>query len=125
MINFLTGTIKWYSNQWIPSMNALVPLIYIFSTQLLNAADKKLAHKWLLLATVNAYFSGSAHSTLDSILRKLAKAKDSKMKILWNITKKDMRELTAEYFKVQKQSGAVMSLYLSMLRNKMQRIGLI
>lgn len=117
LINFLTGYVKWNSDQWIPSMNALIPLVFILSNQKFNKNDQKIARKWLLLATVHAYFSGSVHSTLDKLLRKMSKAGNNKMKKLWDMTKQELPAIKPDIFQVKRQSGAIMSLYISMLRN--------
>jgi hypothetical protein len=117
LIKFLTGAVKWNSDQWIPSMNALIPLVFILSNHNFTNKEQKLARKWLLLTAVHAYFSGSVHSTLDTLLRKLSKVNGSKLNKLWNITKKELPKLTADNFETKRQTGAVMSLYISMLRN--------
>lgn len=118
LIEFLSGTVKWDSGQWIPSINALIPLIYIMSKKKMSSEERKLARKWLLLTAAHGYFSGSVHSTLDSILRKLSKHGKANMRQLWKITKKQLPPIASDFFKAKRKSGAAMSLYMSLLRSE-------
>lgn len=116
-IDILTGVVNWNSNQWVPSINALIPIIYLSSKCSFDKKDKLLARKWLLLTSVHAYFSGSVHSTLDKIIRKLRKKNEAGMSDLWDITRKSLPRVSADLFDTKRKSGAVMSLYVSYLRN--------
>src|SRR5581483_10542983 len=69
--------------------------------------------RWLLLAGVRAHFSGSVHSEIDRILRRL-KQKMS-VRELWNATARSLRKLIPSDFQVSRISGPVTSTYLSML----------
>jgi hypothetical protein len=75
--------------------------------------EAELARRWLLLAGVRAHFSGSVHSEIDRILRRL-KQKMS-VRELWNATARSLRKLNSSDFQVSRISGPVTSLYLSML----------
>jgi hypothetical protein len=116
LVGFLSGTVRWQRSTLIPSFNALVPLVYVLAK---NGAwperDGRLARRWLLLASVHGYFSGSVETQIDSILRKLS-ARPS-MKNLAGVTKAALRRLKAEHFETARLSGPIMSLYLSMLRD--------
>lgn len=118
VIEFLTGTVRWESSSWLPSFNALIPLVYIVSNGgPFNLQEKKLARKWLLLAGVHSYFSGSVHSELDKILRKLKN--DPSIEQLWKITSRKLTKLRADdHLQVSRRSGPLMSLFISMLRNE-------
>ena len=119
VIKFLTGTVRWDSDRWLPSINALIPLIYIFSSTKPTIKDLKLARKWLLLSGAHAYFSGSVYSKLDMILRKLKRAKyGPSMTKLWQLTRRELPKLTEKDFEVRRMSGGIMSLYISILRDK-------
>jgi len=74
-----------------------------------------LARKWLLLASVRGYFSGSTETQMDKVLR-LIESKPS-MKQLWTVTRRSLRPLRAVDFQTGRMSGPIMSLFLSMLRN--------
>jgi hypothetical protein len=116
-VHLLTGTLRWDSGNWVPSFNALVPLIYIIAhTGSLTAEDRRLARSWLILTTMRAHFSGSVYSELDRILRRLAT--NPNVSELWKATKKSLAKLKPEEFEASRRSGALMSLYISMLRDK-------
>jgi hypothetical protein len=117
LIEFLTGTVRWNSEAQIPSFLALIPLIVILSRgDTWTVEDKRLARSWLLLACIHGYFSGSVETQLDKVLRAL----ESKptVKQLWTATQRRLRKLRAEDFLTGRLSGAIMSLFLSMLRDK-------
>jgi hypothetical protein len=116
-IEFLSGTIKWDSIQWLPSINALLPIIYILSNTKFNSKERKIAKKWLILSTAHAYFSGSVYTTLDKILRKLSKDNKCNFSTLWKITRKKLPYFEPDFFSTKRKIGAVMSLYISMIRN--------
>ncbi len=114
VIRFLTGTVRWQSADLIPSFNALIPLIVIAAENNgITPREAELARRWLLLAGVRAHFSGSVHSEIDRILRRL-KQKMS-VRELWNATARSLRKLIPSDFQVSRISGPVTSTYLSML----------
>jgi len=118
-INFLSGTVKWNCDRWLPSANALIPIVYILSQRRFSAEERKLARKWLLRATMHAYFSGSVHTTLDHLIKKLHKNPEGPtIQKLWKLTARKLPKLSPEDFDTRRRSGAVMSLYISMLRNQ-------
>jgi hypothetical protein len=113
-IGFLTGTVRWQSADLIPSFNALIPLVAIAANNDgIRDKDRALARRWLLLAGVHSHFSGSVHTELDRLLRRLQK--DMSVRELWKATSKYLRRLRAGDFEVSRISGPVTSLYLSML----------
>jgi hypothetical protein len=120
VVNLLTGTLHWDYGSWVPSFNALVPLIYIVAQNgALTAEERQLARSWLILATVRAHFSGSVYSELDRVLRRLSKT--TSVDELWKATKKSLAKLKPEEFEASRRSGPLMSLYVSMLRDKNAR----
>ena len=116
VIKLLTGTIRWDSSAWVPSFNALIPLIVVFSSSdHLSQRDRELARSWLLLTGVRTYFSGSVYTDLDRVLRKL---KDNvSVRNLWRSTSKRLGRLKGEDFETNRISGPIMSMFVSMLRN--------
>lgn len=114
-INLLTGRVKWNSSDWINSFSALLPLIYIYARQKQDA-DYERARRWLLLATVRSYFSGERQTRLDDALKTLADKPTCEK--LWNHTKKHMKKLRGEDFKVRQSNGPLMALFISFLRNQ-------
>jgi hypothetical protein len=115
LVSFISGTVRWQRSTLIPSFNALVPLVYVLAR---NGAwsehESRLARRWLLLASVHGYFSGSVETQIDNILRKLSERPS--MKRLAGVTKAALRRVKAEDFETARLSGPIMSLYLSMLR---------
>lgn len=119
VVEFLTGTVKWNSDRWIPSSNAIVPLIYLLSDDKFDSEERSLARKWLLLACVHGLFSKSAHSKVDNILRRLRwGSEEPSVDKLWRISRKELPKLAVKHFETRRKSGAVMSLFISILRNK-------
>lgn len=114
VIKFLTGVVKWQSADLIPSFNALVPLVVIAAEKDgIPTQDTELTRRWLLLAGVRAYFSGSVHTEIDRLLRSL----HDKMSVrqLWRATSRELRKLQPRDFETSRISGPVTSMYLSML----------
>jgi hypothetical protein len=115
VVRFIAGTVRWESADLIPSFNALIPLVVIAAeNDGITTGEAELARRWLLLAGVRAYFSGSAHTEIDGLLKNL---KNNKMSVhqLWKATSRDLRKLKPSDFEVSRISGPVTSLYLSML----------
>jgi len=116
LVNFLTATVRWQSSTMIPSFNALLPLVYLLASNgSWSSEERVLARRWLLLASVRRYFSGSVQTQLDGMLRKLGSRPS--IKKLWNISHRRLRRLQADDFDTSRLSGPIMSLYLSMLRD--------
>ena len=117
IITFLTGTVHWESAGWIPSFNALIPLVYIIANGgSFNLQSKKLARRWLLLTGVHAYFSGSTYSVLDQLLRKLQK--EPCIEQLWKVTHRNLPKLQKDDLQITHRSSPLMSLFISMLREE-------
>ncbi len=115
VIELLTGTVRWQSDSWIPSFNALIPLVYVLAYGgALSLSERKLARSWLLLTGVHAYFSGAVQTQLDQLLRKLKK--EPSMEKLWNVTYKKLPQLQPEDFQGMRHNSPVMSLFVSLLR---------
>src|SRR5262249_39785282 len=81
-----------------------------------SVQEKRLARRWLLLASVHGYFSGSVQTRLDKVLRGMQP--DPSITKLWNGTKRSLRRLRADDFQTGRLSGPVMSLFLSMIRDR-------
>jgi hypothetical protein len=113
-MKFITGTMKWDSDSWLPSVNALMPLIYILSNRSLSDSDSKLARKWLILSCLYTLFSGSVQTELDRIIRGLSK--EQSIRRLFSITKRNLGKVEAYHFKTGRRSGPAMSLYITLLR---------
>jgi len=117
VIEFLTGTVQWESASWVPSFNALIPLVYVVANGgSFNSQYRKLARKWLLLTGVHAYFSGSVYTELDQLLRKLQK--EPSVDQLWTVTRRRLPKLRVDDLQVMRRSSPLMSLFISMLREK-------
>ena len=114
-VELLTGTIKWDSDSWLPSINSIIPLVYLLSKKKFSSEERRLARKWLLGANIHAIFSGAVHTELDRILRGLKR--EPSLRKLVNLTMKDMGNVKPYHFETRRKSGAAMSLYISMLRN--------
>lgn len=116
VIKLLTGTVKWDSISWLPSVNALIPLVYLLAERAFSAAQMKETRNWLLLASVNAIFSGAVHTKIDHILKGLKK--DKSFEKLWNATRNDLYYMEPSDFETRMRKGSIMSLYVSMIRNQ-------
>ena len=115
-IEFLTGTVKWDSVNWLPSINSIIPIVYILSNERFTGEERIQARNWLLKANLHAIFSGAVHSELDRILRGLKR--DCSIQKLWNLTKRNFRKITPDDFETRRKSGSAMSLFISILRNE-------
>lgn len=118
-IEFITGTVKWDSDTWLPSINALIPLIYIFSSCKLSHSKRLQACKWVHQACVHSAFSGSVYSELDRILRGLSK--QCSIGKLLSLTKRSTGRIFPYHFDTSRRTGPAMALFISMLRNKNAR----
>lgn len=115
-IEFLTGTLKWDSDSWLPSVNSLIPLIYLLSMKKFSIKERALARKWLLTANVYGIFSGSVHSELDRLLKGLKK--EPTIEKLNHLTMRKTGKIKRSHFETKRKSGPMMSLYISMLRDR-------
>ncbi|MBU1023798.1 DUF262 domain-containing protein [bacterium] len=115
VIEFLSGTMKWNSITWLPSVNAIIPLIFLLSKDKFSLKERDYARNWLIKANIYAIFSGSAHSELDRILRNLSR--EPELERLLKITQRDTGAIKPIHFETRRTSGATMSLFITMLRN--------
>jgi hypothetical protein len=113
-IKFITGTMKWDSDSWLPSVNALIPLIYILSHRNVSDSQLQLAKKWLNQACIHSLFSGSVHSELDRILKGLSK--ETSVKRLHALTRRQIGKIEPGHFVTGRRCGPAMSLFITMLR---------
>jgi hypothetical protein len=117
LVEFLTGTVRWTSASLIPSFNALIPLVLVISAEnTWSLEDRRLARKWLMLVSIRGYFSGSAETQLDKLLRKIGPKPT--INRLWTAAGRSLRRLRAEDFSTGRLSGPIMSCFLSMLRER-------
>lgn len=70
-INFLKNNAGIESSRWIPSVNALVPLVVYFSKKggRLSEAEARRLLFWFLEATIHGRFTGSPETKIDQDLR--------------------------------------------------------
>lgn len=116
LLELLSGSVRWESSSWIPSFNALVPLVVILAENgSLSAKKRELTRTWLLLATMHRYFSGSGWTDLDRLLRKLSTKPT--IKNLWGLSRRRLRRLRPSDFETNRISGPAMSLFISMIRD--------
>lgn len=115
LVPFLTGTVHWRKLSSLPSINALIPLVYVLAKgSKWTDADRTLGRRWLHLTTLNYTFSGSVHTTIDKMVKKISDAPS--MKALWNATgKANLKRLNWETFDTSRLSGPTMALYLAWL----------
>ncbi|RJO73138.1 MAG: DUF262 domain-containing protein [Myxococcales bacterium] len=117
IVEFLTGTIQWDATSWVPSMVTLVPLLYVFGLGgKPNPEERRLAKKWLLLANTRAIFTGKGYHKFEALFRYLKN--DPSMETLWRYTHRGIhpQKIKPEDFNTKRKSGAIMSLYVALLR---------
>jgi len=114
-MKFITGTMRWDSDSWLPSVNAIMPLIYILSNKSFSDGDTKLARKWLVLSCIYALFSGSVHTELDRIIKGLSK--DPSIRKLYAITRGSLGRIENDHFQTGRRSGPAMSLFITLIRS--------
>lgn len=116
LVEFLTSTVRWSDSTLIPSFNALIPLICVLAAGGDWSGDeRRLARRWLLLASVRRYFSGSSQTDMDKLLKTIGPKPT--VDSLWKATSKRLRRLRPEDFETGRISGPIMSLFLSHLRD--------
>ena len=116
LVEFLTSTVRWSDSTLVPSFNALIPLIYVLAnTGDWSADERRTARKWLLLASAHRYFSGSSHTDIDKLLRRLGP--NASVNDVWKATSKRLHRLRPDDFRTGRISGPIMSLFLSHLRD--------
>jgi hypothetical protein len=73
-VNFLRNNAGIESSRWIPSINALVPLVVYFSTKEGQLSGEEACGLlfWFLEATIHGRFTGSPETKLDQDLRAIA-----------------------------------------------------
>ena len=115
VVGFLTGTVRWRRLSTLPSINALVPLIYTAAASgKFEADDRDLARRWLHLVTLHYLFSSSANTTIDRMIRKVSESPS--MKTLWNATPKaSLKPMRPSSFETSRLSGPEMALYTAIL----------
>ena len=115
VVGFLTGTVRWFRLSTLPSINALVPLIYTVAvTGKFEADDRDRARRWLHLVTLHYHFSSSANTTMDRMIRKVAESPS--MKALWNATTKaSLKPMRSQDFETSRLTGPEMALFTAML----------
>jgi len=114
VVSFLTGTVGWKKLSSLPSINALIPLIFVVARGAsFGHSEREVARRWLHLTTTRFLFSGAANTTLDRLIRKCA-ARPS-VKTLWNATPKaSLRPLKAADFQASRISGPSMAVMAPM-----------
>jgi hypothetical protein len=116
----MRGTVKWGAGREVPSLTALVPLVFLLADERLWSREELLvARRWLLLASLRGYFSGASQTALDQVLKALSGERTPAR--LWSYTKKDLPKLSDDDFLTGRIGGPTMSLYLSMLREAKAR----
>jgi len=115
VVMLLTSTVRWTRLNSLPSINALIPLIYVAAqVPKFEPADRELARRWLHLTTLHYAFSTSSGTMLDRLIRKVAERPS--MKALWAATPKSaLRYLRAADFDASRISGPEMALFAAML----------
>ncbi len=85
-INFLKNNAGIESSEWIPSLNALVPLVAYLSKKQgpLSEREERLLLFWFLNATIHGRFAGSAETKLDRDLKALEE-RDSMDSLIKNL----------------------------------------
>lgn len=114
-VAFLTGTVRWQTLAALPSINALVPLIFVLTKGGdFGVEEREIARRWLHLTTTRYLFSGSVHTTIDQLLRRMGDKPT--MQALWKATARSaVRPLKPEDFDASRVDGPVMGLITAML----------
>lgn len=117
VVTFVSGVVKWQHLSLIPSINALVPLVYLSaqSPKVLTGENARFARRWLLLASLRGSFSKSVGTELDRLVRALSR--DPSVETLTRAGKQAMKKITAADFEGGGTAGARMALFLSMIRD--------
>jgi hypothetical protein len=115
LVPFLTGTVHWSRLSMLPSINALIPLVYVRAKGTKwDQADRDMARRWLHLTTLHNEFSGAVATTIDGMIRKVSSSPS--VKSLWAATSKSaLRRLRTESFFTSRLDGPEMATFLASL----------
>lgn len=71
IIQFVREEVGWRSRRWLPSTNALIPLVYVLSqtdTGKLAGVEIDIARKYLLFTGLRSYFQGSPETAINGLI---------------------------------------------------------
>lgn len=69
-VNFVRNNARFESSDWLPSLNALIPLVVFFEgTPKLKEADEEHLLQWFYVASLRGRYSGSGETAMDEDLK--------------------------------------------------------
>jgi hypothetical protein len=125
VVKFLREELGWTTRRWLPSANALIPLVYLLSRRHNGFADKEQAdvRRYLFLTGIRGLFRGTVETTIDSYIkpvRTAAKPTQCRAALLVKtIAKYQQRRIKADdILNARSMYSPLMQVYLAYLVSK-------
>ncbi|WP_316193893.1 DUF262 domain-containing protein [Bradyrhizobium sp. SZCCHNRI1029] len=122
-VDFVRSEIGWTTRRWLPSTNALIPVVYLLAKSgksSLKAKDAEYVRRYLLISGLRSLFRGASETTVNGFVNAIAKANGDQAKScrmlferipnnrLFKIRKEDVRSAAGLY-------SPLMQVYLAFL----------
>jgi hypothetical protein len=122
-VDFVRSEIGWTTRRWLPSTNALIPVVYLLAKSgksSLKGKDAEYVRRYLLISGLRSLFRGASETAVNGFVNAIAKAKNDQAKScrmlfdripnnrLFKIRKEDVRSASGLY-------SPLMQVYLAFL----------
>lgn len=111
-VDFVRSEIGWTTRRWLPSTNALIPVVYLLAKtgkSLLKGKDAEYVRRYLLISGLRSLFRGASETAVNGFVNAIAKGKADQAKScrmlferipnsrLFKIRKEDVRNASGLY----------------------------
>jgi hypothetical protein len=122
-VDFVRSEMGWTTRRWLPSTNALIPIVYLLAKSgkpSLKGKDAEFIRRYLLISGLRSLFRGASETVVNGFVNATAKAKSDQAKScrllferipnnrLFKIRKEDVRSASGLY-------SPLMQIYLAFL----------
>jgi hypothetical protein len=125
VIDLISVELGWTTKRWLPSANALIPVIYYLAAKpgKLSQADKKALCQFLLRAGARSLFSGAVETAINKYVNAIKKAKEEgrldSQTLAKTIPKNSTRPISPEQIRNERgMYSPLMQVYLAYLVHK-------
>jgi hypothetical protein len=125
VLDMISADLGWVTKRWLPSANALIPIVYYFATRpgKPTQSDRKALCQFLLRASVRSLFSGAVESSINKYVNAVKKAREEgrldAQTLSRTIPRNSTRPITAEQIRNERgMYSPLMQVYLAYLVNK-------
>ena len=128
VVKFVRDEMGWATRRWLPSANALIPIVYLFKLQAKSPSreERDAIKRYLLITGLRGLFRGSVETSINkfvNLLKKTNKNKKNKaLLLLKRIPKNQRYKIKAEDIKsTSGMYSPLMQIYLAYLVSKNAR----